>query len=91
MFTRREQIYDLLKEKEWTAQELANHFKIELAEIIDDLDHLKRSIRPKRIIMKPAFCKYCGFEFRERSRIKAPSKCPKCKKEWIRAPLLRIK
>lgn len=90
MFTRREQIYDLLKEREWTAQELANHFKIELSEIIDDLEHLKKSIKPRKIVVKPAYCKYCGFLFKERSRIKAPSKCPKCRKEWIQPALLRI-
>ena len=90
MPARREQIYDLLKKKEWTAQELANYFQIELKWILDDLNHLAKSIKPKKVKIKPAYCKSCGFVFKERSRLKSPSKCPRCKKEWIQAALLRV-
>ncbi len=77
--TRREEIIKILKSENISAQALANRYKCELIEIIDDLEHIRRSIKPNKLHMKSAFCKKCGFVFAERSRIKAPSRCPKCK------------
>ena len=86
--TRRQEIIKLLQEDKFSAQTLANMFKVELKEIIDDLFHISNSEKLKR---EPAYCKKCGFVFRERSRIKAPSRCPKCKMEWIEPCLFFIK
>ena len=88
--TRREQIIELLTKEEKSAQELAYRFNIEMFEILEDLKHIKYSIKPRKLLMKPAQCKKCGFKFEERSKIKKPSRCPKCKSEWIMAPLFRI-
>ncbi len=83
--TRREEIIEILGERRVSAQQLANIFKVELIEIIDDLGHIERSINPRKLRRSPAFCKKCGFVFKERSRIKCPSRCPKCKSEWVNA------
>lgn len=88
--TRREEIFEILKKEKKSAQSIANHFEVELFWIIEDLEHLKKSIHPLKLKMQPSFCKKCGFIFKERSKIKAPSKCPKCKSEWIQAPLFSI-
>jgi len=88
--TRREQIIEILSKEENSAQQLANDFKVEMLEILEDLKHIKYSIKPKKLIMKPSQCKKCGFKFEERNKIRKPSKCPKCKSEWIMAPLFRI-
>ena len=45
---------------------------------------------PKKLKIKPAQCKKCSFTFKERSKVKKPGRCPKCKSEWIMAPLFRI-
>lgn len=89
--TRREEIIALLSKGELSAQQISNQFKVELKEILEDLGHIKISIRPKKLISKPAFCKYCSFIFKERSKVKKPSKCPKCKSEWIQPQLFSIK
>ena len=88
--TRREEIIEILSKEERSAQQMANDFKVEMIEILEDLKHIKYSIKPKRLVMKPPQCKKCGFVFEERSRVKRPSKCPRCKSEWIIAPLFRI-
>ena len=88
--TRREQIIEFLTKEEISAQQLANDFKVELFIILEDLKHIKYSIKHKKLSQKPAQCKKCGFVFEERSKIRKPSKCPKCKSEWIMAPLFRI-
>ena len=88
--TRREQIIEILAKEEKSAQQLANDFQVELFEILEDLKHIRYSIKPRKLAMKPAQCKKCGFVFEERSRVKKPSKCPRCKSEWIMAPLFKI-
>lgn len=88
--TRREEIINLLNEEEKSAQELANIFKVGMFEILEDLKHIKYSVKPKKLKVKPSQCKKCGFVFKERSRVKKPSRCPKCKSEWIIAQLFRI-
>ena len=88
--TRREQIIDTLSREEKSAQQLVNDFKVEMFEILEDLKHIKYSIRPRKLLMKPSQCKKCGFVFEERSEVKKPSRCPRCKSEWIMAPLFRV-
>ncbi|MCH8003127.1 MAG: transcriptional regulator [Nanoarchaeota archaeon] len=88
--TRREQIIEILTKGEKSAQQLANDFKVELFEILEDLKHIGYSIKPKKLLQRPAQCKKCSFKFKERSKIKKPSKCPKCRSEWIMASLFRV-
>lgn len=88
--TRREQIIGLLEKGEMSAQQLANYFRVELREILDDLDHVAKSITPRKLDSRPAYCKNCGFVFKERNKIKKPSKCPECRCERIEARLFRI-
>jgi len=88
--TRREQIIEILTKEEKSAQQLANDFQVDLPEILEDLKHIKYSIKPKKILQRPAQCRKCDFKFEERSKIRKPSKCPKCRSEWIMAPLFRI-
>ena len=85
--TRREEIIEILSKGEESAQQLANDFKVELFEILEDLKHIKYSVKPRKLLQRPAQCKKCGFSFEERSKIRKPSRCPKCKSEWIIAPL----
>lgn len=90
MTTRRQEIIALLHENAISAQDLANFYKVELWEIIEDLEHIKLTIKHKLKII-PAKCNHCGFVFKERSKIKKPSKCPKCKYEDIKPALFKIK
>lgn len=88
--TRREQIIELLKKEERTVKSLANIFATTPAEILEDLKHIEISIKPLKLKYQPAFCKKCGFVFKERDKIKKPSKCPRCRAEWIKAQVFRI-
>lgn len=91
MSTRRQQIEDMFMEREVSAQQIANLFRVEMSEILEDMEHIILSRREEyKLKTNPAYCKNCGFIFRERSKIKAPSKCPRCRKEWIQEPLFRL-
>ena len=89
--TRRQQIIEILQQNRQTAQQLANYFQCTLKEIIEDLQHIDKSIKPKKLKINPAYCKSCNFIFKERSKISKPSKCPRCKSEWIEAQMFLIK
>ncbi len=88
--TRRQQIIDILEKQKSTAQHLANIFESTLKEILEDLTHIERSIKPKKLKTIPAYCKSCNFIFKERSRVSKPSKCPRCRSEWIEAQMFWI-
>lgn len=90
MTTQRKQIIKMLEEQPISAYALANYFRVEAAEIFEDLEHIKLSIKPRQIKTIPAACKTCGFVFKERVKLKAPSKCPKCKSEYIQDALMKI-
>lgn len=88
--TRRQEIIELLEKEKKSAQELANMFKVEMFEILGDLSHIRLSVKPRKLVMEPAQCRKCGFKFEERSKVKKPTKCPRCKGERIMAALFGI-
>jgi predicted Zn-ribbon and HTH transcriptional regulator len=67
-----------------TALELSAAVGIPHKQIDDHLEHLRRS--GDALVVEPASCLACGFEFRDRSRTSRPSRCPKCKSERIDPP-----
>lgn len=67
--TRREQIIEILAKEEKSAQQLANDFNTEMFDILEDLKHIKCSIKPKKLLQKPAECKKCGFNFGQNNNI----------------------
>ena len=83
--TRRQQIIEILEKQKSTAQHLANVFETTLKEILEDLEHIGKSIKPKKLKEIPAHCKSCNFVFKEREKVSKPSKCPRCRSEWIEA------
>jgi predicted Zn-ribbon and HTH transcriptional regulator len=96
MLTRREEIKELLEstEQPMTAQEICDILDLDKRSIVyEDIDHIARSVRNqgKEVIVKPASCAKCHYVFRVKETAKAPTKCPKCKSEWILAPSFLIR
>ena len=84
MPTRREEIERLLKERPFTPKQLADLFGAEIDEIVEDLGHVKLSVKhPFRFKFHPSQCRGCGFLFKDRPKLKTPSKCPECRSESI--------
>lgn len=95
MLTRREEIARLLEESEYplTAQDLCERLGLKKRSIIyEDIDHIARSVKRegKEVVVRPASCGKCNFIFSRIHSAKAPTKCPKCKSEWILAPAFLI-
>ena len=82
--TPRQAIADVLRSGPCTALDVAHKLGMPLRRVVDDLEHVRRSVRsPERWTVEPAECLACGFVYRGRERIDLPSRCPECHGEEI--------
>jgi len=89
--TRRQEIRRLLGERAWTLDELAVRYLLPKRVIVNDLEHIARSVAPRqRIEILAPTCNVCGFRFKDRTRFSDPSRCPRCKNEHLSSQRLRI-
>jgi hypothetical protein len=96
MLTRRERIIEILEgtDEPLTAQDLCLVLDVRSRSIIyEDLDHIAKSVsaKGKQLLVKPASCGKCLYTFSVKKTAKPPSKCPKCKSQWILAPSFIIR
>ncbi|MGD1967416.1 MAG: ArsR family transcriptional regulator [Desulfobacterales bacterium] len=92
MPTIRQKIIFLLSEAELSAREISGEVGIPEKEVTEHLTHIARSVssQGKKIIITPANCLACGYEFENRKRFTRPGRCPQCKKSHIQSPRFRI-
>jgi predicted Zn-ribbon and HTH transcriptional regulator len=89
--TRRQEIRKILSERAWTLDELAARYLLPKRVIVNDLEHIARSVAPRqRIEILAPTCGECGFRFKDRARFSDPSRCPRCKNEHLSSQQLRI-
>ncbi len=94
MMTRRQRIIKLLEERDYSPSELALALDMRgkgaKKVILEDLKAIQRTLKRegKVLLIKPAECRKCGFVFPP--EIKVPSRCPRCKSEWIEEPRFKI-
>ena len=89
--TRRQEIRKLLSERAWTLDELAARYVVAKRIIVNDLEHIARSVAPRqRLEILAPVCAECGFRFKDRTRFSDPSRCPRCKNEHLSAQRFRI-
>ena len=88
MGTRREQMTEYLRAYPRTAKQLAGLMKMRVKDVVDDLEHVRRSLG-KSLSIESARCVGCDFVFRQ-GRISAPSRCPRCHGEHIIGPYLSV-
>ena len=90
MLTLRKAIAEALEDDSLDLREISKRFRIKEREALDHLEHVARSVRPKRFIMEPASCLDCGFVFKKRDRLATPGKCPICRSQSVSPPRFRI-
>ncbi|TXT55822.1 MAG: hypothetical protein BAJATHORv1_30205 [Candidatus Thorarchaeota archaeon] len=91
MQTRRQRITELLEsvENPITTSEICQILDIrERSLVTEDLKHIAKSVQNegKQLIARTPICGKCQYEFIGRRSTKTPSRCPKCKSEWILPP-----
>ena len=80
--TIRHELASLISGSEITAKELSPLVGVSEKEVYTHLEHIRRSFG-SRFVVSPATCRRCGYEFKGRTRLTKPSRCPKCKHESI--------
>ena len=90
--TIRRKIISALKEEVLSARDLSGIVHIREKDVYEHLHHIQRTILQdgNKLIVTPAECKKCGFNFKKRERFSKPGKCPICRHEAIREPLFFI-
>ncbi|HTU59031.1 MAG TPA: transcriptional regulator [Polyangiales bacterium] len=75
-----------------TIRELSQALGASERDLLTHLEHLARSLPHdhERLIVEPARCLSCSFEFEDRTRYKKPGRCPACKSTRITAPRFAI-
>ncbi|MFX0108779.1 MAG: transcriptional regulator [Candidatus Hodarchaeota archaeon] len=91
MPTRRQTIAELLENSDdpLTAQDICALLDLKSRSVVyEDIEHLSKSVRNqgKRLLIRPASCGKCNYVFKTRKYAKRPSKCPKCRSQWILEP-----
>ncbi|MCI4464657.1 MAG: transcriptional regulator [Thermoproteus sp.] len=63
------------------------------SEIYDELEHVAKTLKRQglKLAVVPARCRNCGYEFRDRERLRKPSKCPRCHSERIEPPRFYVR
>jgi predicted Zn-ribbon and HTH transcriptional regulator len=84
--TRRQQIAARLEQGPATVRGLAAELQLQIKTVVEELEHVRRSLRGRKLIIEPARCLGCGRVFRKRERFTAPSRCPGCRSENTRSP-----
>ncbi len=73
-----------------TVRDLAELMGLRVSDIVDDLEHVVRSLSDRKLLVDPAECLKCGYAFEDRRRYTRPSRCPSCRSERITWPELRV-
>ena len=93
MPTIRQQIIILLEAETGDARMISQRLRLSEKEVYNHIPHIRKTVASmgKLLIVTPARCINCGYEFETRKKISKPGRCPKCKKERIEPPGFRIK
>jgi len=75
-----------------TARELSAEVHVREREVIDHLEHIRKSLEKTGTPLEvtPPECRKCGFVFKTRRRLTKPGKCPSCRSTSIEAPEFKI-
>jgi predicted Zn-ribbon and HTH transcriptional regulator len=83
---------DMLAQNSCGIRDLSRGLGVSEKEIHGHLEHIRRSVsgQGKRLEITPCECFSCGYVFMNRSRVKKPGRCPKCRQSHIQGAMFRI-
>ena len=90
--TTRQALRQVLRDVTCSARDLSQRVSVSEKDVAVHLEHLQRSLgrEGERLVIHPAVCKGCGFEFTKRDRLAAPTRCPRCRGGRIDPPRFTI-
>jgi transcriptional regulator len=87
--TARQRMAELLTGARLSSYQLAQLLGISERQVEDHLMHVVKTVARddhRRFVLEPSACQDCGFDFRDRTKLTRPSRCPCCRSESITAP-----
>ncbi|RMF05203.1 hypothetical protein D6764_05270 [Candidatus Woesearchaeota archaeon] len=82
--TRRQMISAILRRNRVSLAELAHRFAMPLKDFVREFEYVRKGLPHDQVLrFEHPYCRRCGFVFKEKHRVKAPTKCPKCRSESI--------
>ncbi|MDP3027948.1 MAG: transcriptional regulator [Deltaproteobacteria bacterium] len=90
--TIRQEMISVLRGRTLSAREISAEVRISEKEVVYHLEHIRMATQKsgEQLLIIPATCKRCGFEFKKRERMSKPGKCPICRSEQIQEPFFSI-
>jgi predicted Zn-ribbon and HTH transcriptional regulator len=88
--TRRQELFMHLEAGPATVRDLADLMHLRVSDVVDDLEHVARSLTDRQLRVEPARCQRCDYVFEDRRRLTRPSRCPRCRHERITWPVLHL-
>ncbi len=91
--TIRQAIISAIEGRTLSAKEISAEVGIPEKDVYWHLEHIQMSLGKKeaRLVVTPARCKKCGFEFKARERLSKPGRCPACKNQAIEEPIFTVR
>jgi hypothetical protein len=89
----RQEIIDLLRGGPLSAKEISRALRVREREVYEHLGHVRLSLaaaKGERLEVEPSRCLGCGYVFRKRHRLTAPSRCPICRGSHISEPRYQV-
>ncbi|HON44262.1 MAG: hypothetical protein KBC30_05260 [Planctomycetes bacterium] len=87
--TRREQIKHTLLQAPYTLEAIKQIFQISIHTAYEDIQHIEKSCKKQyNLHIEPATCEKCDFIFQPKAKI--PSRCPKCKSQYISPSTMQL-
>jgi predicted Zn-ribbon and HTH transcriptional regulator len=92
MRTIRQHIIALIEQHPMDVMTISQTLGIREKETLSHLPHIAKSVagRGDRLRVRPALCEGCGYEFKDRTRLSPPSRCPRCKTSRIQGPWYEV-
>ncbi|CAB1064114.1 hypothetical protein D1BOALGB6SA_8905 [Olavius sp. associated proteobacterium Delta 1] len=92
MPTIRQQIIELLADRQMDARELSGAVGVKEKEVYEHLAHIARSLaaRGNKLTIRASECLKCGYVFKDRRRFTRPGRCPRCRESHLINPSFKI-
>jgi transcriptional regulator len=90
--TLRQRMIAVLQERLMDQHELSQALGIREKEVVLHLPHIAKTTAGRKLAwqVRPAYCEACRYVFKDRRRLTAPSKCPRCRASRIRGPWFKV-
>lgn len=90
--TRRQETTRLLRETEWSFDDLRRQLAVTVRTLEEDLGHIQRSVRAsgQRLRLRSAVCADCGFRLSSQA-LHPPGRCPQCHSGNLDGPWISIR